>query len=260
MNILEEIVAHKKIEVEERKKSVPVIELMNKPAFSDECYPFADFIRDPMRSGIIAEFKRKSPSRGWINQEAKVAMVTRGYTSFGAAALSVLTDSHFFGGNLEDMEVARENQIPILRKDFIIDDYQLLEAKAFGADVVLLIAACLDKKSVKELSHTAKNLGLNVLLEIHTEEELDTICNTIDVVGINNRNLKTFEVDIENSIRLAKQIPDFCKISESGIDRPETMKRLKAEGFEGFLVGEAFMKEKFPAVAFKTFLKHFHEA
>ncbi|MCO6498038.1 MAG: indole-3-glycerol phosphate synthase TrpC [Chitinophagaceae bacterium] len=259
MNILDEIVAHKKIEVEKRKKSVPVIDLMNKPSFTDECYPFEGFIKDPMRSGIIAEFKRKSPSKGWINENARVGMVTRGYTSFGASALSVLTDAHFFGGSLEDLEAARENQIPILRKDFIIDDYQLLEAKAHGADVVLLIAACLDKKSVKELSHTAKNLGLNVLLEIHTEEELETICDTIDVVGINNRNLKTFEVDIENSIHLAGMIPEMCKISESGIDSAETLKKLKVAGFDGFLMGERFMKEKFPAVAFKEFLKSCNE-
>ncbi|MBW7839199.1 MAG: indole-3-glycerol phosphate synthase TrpC [Chitinophagaceae bacterium] len=259
MNILEEIVAHKRKEVAAQKSLVPVADLMKKAAFTDECYPFASFIRDPMRSSIIAEFKRKSPSKGWINQEARVGMVTRGYTSFGAAALSVLTDQHFFGGSLDDLEIARENQIPILRKDFIVDDYQLLEAKAYGADVILLIAACLDKQEVKDLSHTAKNLGLNVLLEIHSEAELETICDSIDVIGINNRNLKTFQVDIENSMRLASQLPDKCKISESGIDTPETLKTLRAAGFEGFLMGERFMKEKFPAVAFKNFLKSCNE-
>lgn len=255
MNILEEIIAKKKEEVAFRKKNFPVPSLVKMDSFGDECYPLAGFLRDPSRSGIIAEFKRKSPSKGWINQQADAERETRGYASFGASALSVLTDGPFFGGGLEDLIKARQNGIPILRKDFIIDDYQIIESKAYGADVILLIAACLEKKQIKELAHTAKNMGLNVLLELHDENELEKICDAVDVVGINNRNLKTFDVDIENSIRMARQIPAKCKIAESGIESMATVHRLKAEGFEGFLIGERFMKEKIPAIAFKNFIR-----
>lgn len=255
MNILEEIILRKRKEVESLKESAPVKALVKLPLFSRECYSFSGFIKDPTRTSVIAEFKRRSPSKGWINQEANVEKVTRGYSSFGASAISVLTDNYFFGGSLKDLESARTNEVPLLRKDFIIDEYQLIEAKSHGADVVLLIAACLQKQEVKDLAHNAKNLGLNVLLELHTEEELAYVCDDVDVVGINNRNLKTFEVDLENSIRMARQIPASCKISESGIDSLQTMKMLKQEGFDGFLIGERFMKEKFPAIAFKNFLR-----
>lgn len=233
MNILEEIVTHKRKEIEAVKKEMPVEKLIKRPGYSHEAYPFEPFIKDPARSGIIAEFKRKSPSKGWINEHADVEKTARGYGSFGASAISVLTDSFYFGGSLHDLERTREMAgIPILRKDFIIDEYQLYEAKAYGADVVLLIAACLSKEEVKRLAHMAQNLDLQVLLEIHTEGELDKINNYVNVVGINNRNLKTFEVDLENSIRLAAQIPAKCKISESGIDSLQTMKMLREEGFE----------------------------
>lgn len=255
MNILEEIVIEKKRQVALDKERKPVNQITSQKHFTRECYPLAAFIRDPSRTGIIAEFKKRSPSKGWINEYADVVRVTRGYTSYGASALSVLTDASFFGGSMEDLHKARVNEIPVLRKDFIIDEYQVLESKAAGADVILLIAACLSKQEISRLSRTAKNLGLEVLLEIHSEEELETICDTIDVVGINNRNLKTFQVDIENSIRIADQIPGICKISESGIDSPDTIKHLKAVGFEGFLIGERFMKETHPATAFKQFTK-----
>lgn len=255
MNILEQIILKKKQEVQQRKQNAPANELVKQAFFSRECYSLTGFLRDPARTGIIAEFKRRSPSKGWINIDADVEGVTRGYTSFGASALSMLTDKYFFGGTPDDLQKARNNELPVLRKDFIIDEYQLIESRAMGADVILLIAACLSKQEVKELSHTAKNLGLDVLLEIHTDQELDTICNDVDVVGINNRNLKTFEVDIANSIRLAGQIREICKISESGIDSLETMELLRANGFDGFLIGERFMKEPQPALAFKNFLK-----
>ncbi|MBN9349389.1 MAG: indole-3-glycerol phosphate synthase TrpC [Chitinophagaceae bacterium] len=255
MNILEEIVERKKKEIELNKKEVPISTLVGMPYFGEECYPFVSFIKDPMRSGIIAEFKRKSPSKGWINEKANAERITRGYASFGASALSVLTDYHFFGGSLEDLKQARWNGIPILRKDFIIDEYQILETKAWGADVLLLIAACLTKREIKDFSHTAKNLGLSVFLELHSEEELENICDEVDAIGINNRNLKTFEVDLENSIRMAKQIPAKLKISESGIDSMDTIRMLRKEGFNGFLIGERFMKEKFPAISFKEFLR-----
>lgn len=255
MNILEKIVAQKRLEVAAQKEKVPVNLLLDAEFFAGECYPLVGFIKDPTRSGIIAEFKRRSPSKDWINKNANAERVTRGYASFGASALSVLTDLTFFGGTLDDMEKARMNEIPVLRKDFIIDEYQILEAKAHGADVILLIAACLTKSEVSGFSRMAKNLGLNVLLEIHEERELEVMTGDVDAVGINNRNLKTFEVDIENSIRLAHQLPSVCKISESGIDKPETIQVLKAEGFDGFLMGERFMREKIPAFAFKQFLK-----
>jgi len=255
MNILDEIIIKKKQEVEYRKLNFPVQNLVKMESFGDECYPLVGFIRDPARSGIIAEFKRKSPSKGWINESANAERETRGYASFGASALSVLTDETFFGGSLEDLVKARQNGIPILRKDFIIDDYQIIESKAYGADVILLIAACLNKKDIGQLAHTAKNMGMNVLLELHAEEELDKICDAVDVVGINNRDLKTFKVNIQNSIKMSKQIPSFCKISESGIDSLETVNMLRAEGFDGFLIGERFMKEKIPAIAFKNFIR-----
>ena len=178
------------------------------------------------------------------------------YEKYGASAVSVLTDTGFFGGTLDDLnEAANILQIPLLRKDFIIDEYQLVESKAFGADIILLIAACLKIEEVKKLSATAKKLGLNVLLEIHNEQELEHICESVDVVGINNRDLKTFKVDINHSIELAKKIPSHeIKISESGIDDVTTIHHLKQNGFSGFLIGEKFMKEKDPGIAFGKFV------
>ncbi|MEO5908669.1 MAG: indole-3-glycerol phosphate synthase TrpC, partial [Ginsengibacter sp.] len=174
----------------------------------------------------------------------------------GASAVSVLTDEEFFGGFLNDLTEARINDVPILRKDFIIEEYQIIESKSYGADAILLIAACLSKEEVKKFSIFAKNLGLNVLLEIHNENELEHICDEIDVVGINNRDLKSFKVDLNNSIELCKKIPaDKIKISESGIDKVETIHFLKQNGFSGFLMGEKFMKEKNPGKAFAYFVK-----
>ncbi len=206
------------------------------------------------KTGIIAEYKRRSPSKGTINDHSTVEEVTKAYAEHGASAVSVLTDEKFFGGSLNDLLKSTINEVPILRKDFIIDEYQLAESKAFGAEVILLIAACLSKEQVKHLSKFAKNIGLNVLLEIHNEQELDHLCNTIDVVGVNNRDLKSFNVDINRSIELSKQIPDnTIKISESGIDTVESIELLKQHGFKGFLIGEKFMKEKDPALAFLNF-------
>lgn len=255
MNILDEIISRKRREVAQAKIARPVESLIKSDLFGRECYSFEGFIRDPSRTGIIAEFKKRSPSKGWINIDADPVQVTRGYTSYGASALSVLTDQHFFGGDLEDLRKARVNEIPILRKDFIIDEYQLIESKAAGADVILLIAACLTKEEVKSLSHTAGNLGLHVFLEIHCEEELESVCDSVDVVGINNRNLKTFEVDLQHSISLARQLPSICKVSESGIDSLQTVHMLREHGFDGFLIGERFMKATHPAQAFRNFLK-----
>lgn len=256
MNILETIIAKKRMEVAERKSYLSISELEKKYFFTSETLSFRNFLLQKNKTGIIAEFKRKSPSKGVINGTATVSEVTAGYAKFGASAISVLTDENFFGGTLNDLLEARANEIPVLRKDFIIDEYQLIESKAFGADIILLIAACLSVDEVKKLSNFAKNLGLNVLLEIHSEKELDRLCDDIDVVGINNRDLKTFAVDINHSIELCKKIPaDKIKISESGIDEVKTVQHLKKNGFSGFLMGERFMREKDPGKAFSNFVK-----
>ena len=206
---------------------------------------------------IIAEFKRRSPSKGWINKDTDVALVVPFYASHGAAAISVLTDSEYFGGSIEELIIARTvADIPLLRKDFIVDAYQLHEAKGYGADVILLIASCLTKEEVRSLAHEAKELGLEVLLEIHTEKEVEHVCDAIDIIGVNNRNLETFETDIETSVRLIKYLPsDRPVISESGIDSPGTIFRLRDIGFRGFLIGERFMKQPDPAIAFADFME-----
>lgn len=255
MNILDTIIARKKIEVEKRKINKSIIELEDGPFFKNETLSFKEFLLRKDKTGIIAEFKRQSPSKGIINNKSGVSEVTSAYAKHGASAISVLTDGEFFGGSLDDLLEATINEVPLLRKDFIIGEYQLIESKAFGAEVILLIAACLTKEEVKTLSSFAKNIGLNVLLEIHNEKELDHICKDIDVVGINNRDLKTFTVDINHSIELSKMLPkDTIKISESGIDDVATIHLLKQHGFNGFLMGEKFMKEENPGKAFQDFV------
>ena len=253
MNILETIIAAKRKEVERSKSFTSIGMLMDGPFFKNKTSSLRKSLVES-KTGIIAEFKRQSPSKGIINAQATVEEVTKGYTEFGAAGLSVLTDKEYFGGGIEDLLAATINDCPILRKEFIIDEYQLYESKAFGAEVILLIAACLSKKEVKELAGVARQIGLEVLLEIHTHAELDHLCDEVDLVGINNRNLKSFTVDIQRSVELGKNIPsDKIKISESGIDDVETIKMLRGEGFSGFLMGEKFMKEKDPVHAFKIF-------
>jgi indole-3-glycerol phosphate synthase len=260
MNILDTIIERKKIEVEERKRSKSISELEKMPLFKRETYSLKDSLLDKSKTGIIAEFKRQSPSKGVINNTSSVEDVVKNYVKNGASAVSVLTDEIFFGGSLNDIIEARNNEVPLLRKDFIIDKYQIVESKAYGADIILLIAACLSKEDVKTFSTFAKDLGLNVLLEIHTEDELDHICNEVDVVGINNRDLKSFKVDLNHSIELCKKIPlDKINISESGIDDVKTIRFLKQNGFSGFLIGEKFMKEKNPGVAFAEFVKELKE-
>ena len=256
MNILDTIIERKKIEVEEKKRTKSIAELKGMPFFKRETFSFKDFLLRKDKTGIIAEFKRRSPSKGIINNYSLTGEVINDYVKYGASAVSVLTDETFFGGSLNDLLGVRDNEIPILRKDFIIDEYQLIESKAYGADVILLIAACLTNYEVKALSSFAKNIGLNVLLEIHTEDELDYICGEIDVVGINNRDLKSFEVDLMHSIELCKKVPsDKLKISESGIEDPRTVYFLKQNGFNGFLIGEKFMNKKFPGKAFQDFVQ-----
>ncbi len=256
MNILDTIIKRKKIEVEERKRLKSFSELEKMPLFKRKAYSFKDSLLDKSKTGIIAEFKRQSPSKGVINNISSVQDVVKDYAKSGASAVSVLTDDRFFGGSLNDLMEARNYDIPLLRKDFIIDEYQLIESKAFGADVILLIAACLSKEDVKNFSTFAKTIGLNVLLEIHNEDELEHICDEVDVVGINNRDLKSFTVDLNHSIELCKKLPsDKIKISESGIDDVKTIYFLRQNGFSGFLIGEKFMKEKNPGEAFTDFVK-----
>lgn len=256
MNILEEIIEYKKEEVRRKKSEVSMAELEKRELFSRTVLPLKDFLLDKSKTGIIAEFKRRSPSKGIINPDVDVIEVTRGYAENGASCLSILTDEHFFGGSDEDLIKARVNTIPILRKEFIIDEYQLVEAKSIGADVILLIAACLTPAEVKRLATFAKGLGLEVLLELHAEEELGHICDETNFIGINNRNLKTFDVDIERSLRMAEKIPfTKFKVAESGISSVESILLFKRHGFHGFLIGENFMKAPDPTIAFAEFVK-----
>lgn len=254
MNILETIVAHKKDEVARRKKDRPAASLQKERYFDRPALSLKNTLLDSRKTGIIAEYKRKSPSKGIINNRDSVESVTNAYADYGASGISILTDQQFFGGSLDDLLAARDKEIPLLRKDFMIDEYQLEEAKAFGADVILLIAACLSVQEVKTLSAAAKSLGLEVLLELHEESELEHICDTVDMVGVNNRNLKNFEVNLEHSVRLAQQIDDrFIKVAESGINDVKNIQYLKQYGFQGFLIGEYFMKQPSPMIAFKDF-------
>lgn len=255
MNILETIVAQKKKEVEEKKATTSIDALMKNA--SNNSYSLKDSLNNSNNAGIIAEFKRKSPSKGWIHENANVTDVVPAYEANGAAAASVLTDKNFFGGSLEDLQSARhKTKIPLLRKDFMVDEYQLYEAKSFGADVILLIAACLSKQQTKDLAKKAKELQLEVLLEVHSEKELEYICDEIDVIGINNRNLETFKTDVQTSIDLRGKINvDKPLISESGIDNVDTILQLHNLGFKGFLIGEYFMKQQHPAIAFADFMK-----
>ncbi len=254
MNILEKIVARKHVEVEESKNLRPISLLESEPLFArSSTASLSEALRSASFPKIISEFKRKSPSKGIINDSVLPENVTREYVRAGAVGLSVLTDIDFFGGSFDDFLRARKANphIPMLRKDFIIDEYQLYEAKSIGADVILLIAACLEPKEVVDLSKKAHALGLEVLLEVHNAEELEiSLCDSVDMVGVNNRNLKTFETSIENSIILSEQIPDsFVKISESGLKDAETIMRLFQCGYKGFLIGETFMKTENPGAA-----------
>lgn len=253
MTILDEIIAQKRIEVDQRKAEIPVSVLEQLPDFRRICLSSRDAVQDLHSTGIIAEFKRKSPSKGIINDQADIVTTTQGYVKSGAAVLSILTDEPFFGGTPADLQAARQANpgTPILRKDFVIDRYQLIEAKAWGADLVLLIAACLTPEEIAELSLQAHDLSLQVLLEVHDEEELDrSLTYNIDMVGVNNRDLKTFTTSIDTSLRLVEKIPDsFAKITESGLHNADTMLTLFRAGFDGFLIGEAFMKTDDPAQA-----------
>ena len=262
MNILDKIIASKYKEVEERKSLVPVKLLENSVFFQGPAVSMKKYVTNPDKSGIIAEFKRKSPSKGVINGTASVEKVSIGYMQAGASALSVLTDKEYFGGGSEDLRVARKfNFCPIIRKDFIVDEYQILEAKSIGADCILLIAAALEPTKLKSLAAFAKSLGLEILMEVHDGEELQrSLCDDLDLVGVNNRNLKTFEVSVNTSLQLVDQIPsNFVRVSESGISDPATMVELKKAGFNGFLIGENFMKSSRPEQAAYNFIKEYRK-
>ena len=258
MTILDKIIAFKKTEIAKIKAEVHIKKLVKSPNFGREVFSLKKSLLEVGSTGIIAEFKRQSPSKGIINDTATIADVTNGYLDANVAAQSILTDTSFFGGSMADLMEARviNQQKPILRKDFIVDGFQIVEAKAIGADVILLIAACLTSEELKNYGNLATDLGLEVLYEVHTQEDLDKI-NDLDnkIIGINNRNLNTFEVDLENSIKLSNQIPDSSlKISESGISDPKIIMGLKEYGFQGFLIGETFMKQENPGEACLEFI------
>lgn len=259
MNILEKIVAQKCIEVVAAKAAKSQTAFEHDRLFSRATLSLAEALRQADTPGIISEFKRRSPSKGVINGNVTSEAVTAGYVAAGAKGLSVLTDQDFFGGSFQDFERARtaNPRTPMLRKDFMIDEYQLFEAKALGADVVLLIAACLSPSEVKFLARKAHDLNLEVLLEVHDADELDrSLCDEVDLVGVNNRNLKTFSTSVDTSLKLAAMIPDhFVKISESGLRDAATIVQLAEAGYRGFLIGETFMKESDPAAALELLQK-----
>lgn len=260
-DILTKINARKKEEIALRKTQVPVSVLEKSDFFGTLCYSLQKELVKKEALGIIAEFKRKSPSKGLINATSDVVEVTKGYIEAGASALSVLTDTEFFGGSFALFSKARsENRNPILQKDFIVDEYQVVEAKSLGADVILLIAASLSRPEVKMLAGLAGSLGMEVLLEVHNEKELDHYCPEISLIGVNSRNLKTFEVDIQTAINLAPLLPPkTVRIAESGISDPVTVKLLRHYGYKGFLIGETFMKTADPAQACRDFIKRLNE-
>lgn len=244
MDILTKIVNDKRVEVKLRKQLIPASELEQSVLFKRETISLAKKLRSS-NTGIIAEHKRRSPSKQVINHDLNVFDVAKGYENAGVCGMSVLTDGKYFGGSLDDLLTARAScNLPLLRKEFIIDEYQILEAKAHGADVILLIAAILTRAEIKQFSEFAKHLNLDVLLEIHNEEELNkSVMPSLDMLGVNNRNLKTFEVSLETSKQLSALIPkDFIKVSESGISTIEAIKTLQPYGYKGFLIGENFMK------------------
>lgn len=254
-DILQTIVAHKRIELARQEEAVPLDSLIRQ---LDTLRPSRSMWQSLADSptGIIAEFKRRSPSKGWIAQEADPAVIVPGYERAGASGISVLTDQEFFGGTLDDLHAVRPLiQLPVLRKDFIVSPYQLFQAKLVGADVVLLIAAALTVEECKSLGKLAHQLQMEVLLEIHAEKELDYLHEYVDLLGVNNRNLGTFHTDVENSFRLAQKLPkEYLWVSESGISQPETIRQLRKAGFSGFLMGERFMKTSSPEQALSDFL------
>lgn len=262
MNILEEIKRHKIKEVAEKKSLFPEKLLERSPYFEGPTMSMKEYLTRDGASGIIAEFKRKSPSKGNINLYANPEKVSIEYMQAGASAISVLTDEKFFGSKKDDLTTVRKfNYCPILRKDFIFDPYQIVEARSLGADVILLIAKLLKPHQAEEFTQVAHDLNLEVLLELHDEKEVQEFGHlNVDLVGINNRNLNNFEVNTEQSIRLAQLLPtEKIKIAESGIHSPKTLLNLRTQGFQGFLIGEYFMKNSRPGLACKDFVQQIKE-
>ena len=262
MNILDEIIQHKYKEVASLKSRHPVKELEKGIYFQVPTTSMKTAVSDKSKSGIIAEIKRKSPSKGVINTQVSVEQIARGYFNSGASAISVLTDSEFFGGSNEDLLVARKStQEPILRKEFIIDEYQIVEAKSIGADAILLIAAVLSPDKIKQFTAFAHSFGLEVLLEVHSLEELyPNLFLEVDMIGVNNRDLKTFTLSIEVSKKLAPFIPEtIVRVSESGIESPAAIMELRKYGYEGFLMGQNFMQNSNPEKACLEFVTRLKE-
>lgn len=257
MNILDKIVRDKRREVDLKKSIVPISQLESYELFDRTTVSLANVLKNS-KTGIIAEHKRRSPSKSVINQAHSVDHIAKGYENAGAAGMSVLTDGKYFGGSLDDLLLARASvKMPLLRKEFIVDEYQILEARAYGSDVILLIASILTREEIKTFSELAQSLSLNVLLEVHNEPELHkSIMPSLDLLGVNNRNLKTFEVSLETSKTLSTLIPDdFVKVSESGISSINAIKELQPYGYKGFLIGENFMKTDDPGKSASQFIK-----
>ncbi len=260
MNILDEIVAHKRTEVQHRKELYPTKLLETSLYFSSPAVSLKKYLLRKDKSGIIAEIKRASPSKGVLNKHVSIERTSIGYMQAGASALSVLTDAKFFHGSSDDLKAARKfNYCPILRKDFTIDEYQILEAKSIGADAILLIASVLSPDEIKRFGIFAHSLGLEVLLEVHSGEELArslSAADTVDIIGVNNRDLQSFSVSLETSERLASDIPSgMVKISESGIRTAQDVHRLRSAGYQGFLIGEQFMRHSRPEEACRAFVR-----
>ena len=261
MTILDKIVADKYKEIELKQSLVPIQNLEQTSLFDKKTISLLERLRSS-NTGIIAEYKRRSPSKDIINNSETVEDVASGYEKAGACGMSILTDKKYFGGTLDDLLIGRQScTLPLLRKEFIIKEYQIIEAKAHGADLILLIAAILTNLEIKRFSELAKSLGLEVLLEVHNEEEINkSIMPSIDMIGVNNRNLKTFEVNLETSKQLAPKIPnDFIKVSESGISNILAIRELKEYGYQGFLIGENFMKTDNPGKSAETFIKQLEQ-
>ena len=256
MTILDKIIETKKQEVAENKAKTPVSNLEKSQYFERKCFSFRKNIEMQGASGIIAEYKRQSPSKGIINDKVSVKEVADGYFKAGVSAMSILTDKQYFGGCNNDLLEGRSAVgLPIIRKEFIIDEYQIVEAKSIGADAILLIAACLTAQEIKTLTDFSHSLGLEILLELHDESELKKVYDQADMIGINNRNLKNFVVDVDHAIKMAHSLPKtMTKIAESGLDSAHTVAMLRKEGFHGFLMGEYFMKTSNPGLACQNFI------
>lgn len=260
MHILEKIVQHKRKEIAAAKAMTAVSALELSQHFQRTCNSYVAAISQAESSGVIAEFKRKSPSRSNINMDADLASVTKGYVNGGANAISILTDEHFFGGSDEYLKTTRINlpDTPLLRKEFIIDEYQVIKAKSIGADIILLICEILTAEEVERLSSLARSLGMEVLLEMHSADQIEKYCDHVTMVGVNNRDLRTFEVDFDRSKKLFDQLPKSVpKVAESGLSEASTCAMLYQYGFRGFLIGEQFMKQEQPGVACGEFINDF---